>query len=59
MDNIMLKCGHVWYTAVLEQFTLGNAPFLLAFWEKDCFPAKSTPIPISNVNYFKMDRVGQ
>ena len=37
---------------VLEQFNFGNALFVLAFWENDGFPAKSTTIPISNVNYF-------
>ena len=40
-------------SAVLEQFTFGNAPFVLAFWKNDCFPDKSAPIQISNVNYFK------
>ena len=39
--------------AVLEQFTFGHAPFVLGFGEKDCFSAKSAPILISNVNYFK------
>ena len=42
--------------AVLEQFNLGNAPFVLVFWEKNCFPGKSTLISISNVNYFKIVR---
>ena len=51
MVNIMFKFGLK--SAVLEQFNFGNTPFILAFWEKDCFCAKSTPIPISNVNYFK------
>ena len=60
----MVKFGHVWckisctrssstaYSS-LELFNFVNAPFVLAFWEKHCFHAKSTPIPISNVNNLK------
>ena len=50
----MLKFGHVCIKpAVLEKLTFGNTPFVLAFGEKDGFFAKSSPMPISNVNYFK------